>query len=174
MPTSDRTIKWIENLADQERSISQGERGGVDLFHTKEEILSVETTVFVRELAYQLNYLAKLFNNRVAEPSLQIRVQTSPDLPDSIVLTRNSLRLNVTRCQAGVVQIQCDKIISKESSSGFTLNGSSVMFSGTIEANFETFHDVKWYFLGAPIEGEQVARHYLTEFLQVSRGNPSA
>jgi hypothetical protein len=43
------------------------------------------------------------------------------------------------------------------------------MFSAVIEAQFETFDDVAWLFLGTPINAEQVARHYLTEFIQATR-----
>jgi hypothetical protein len=46
-----------------------------------------------------------------------------------------------------------------------------MMFSGLVEAKFGAFHDVEWYFLGNPIGAEQLARHYLTEFIQISRGS---
>ena len=48
-----------------------------------------------------------------------------------------------------------------------------MMFSGRVEAKFGTFHDVEWYFLGNRVNAELLARHYLTEFIQVSRDSLS-
>ena len=76
------------------------------------------------------------------------------------------MRLTLTKAQPGVVQLQCDKLIPKYGTSDLK---ASVMFSGLIEAKFGAFHDVQWVFLGSEIGAEQVARHYLTEFIQASR-----
>jgi hypothetical protein len=165
MATSDRTIKWIENLADQELLIKAGERVSIDILSTKDEVLAVETASFVRDLLYHFDYLTRLFNGRVNQSTLQIKLQR-PDNQDSFSLVRNSLRLNISLRQPGVVQFQCDKKQSDSLTSGSRV---SMMFSGMVEAKFGTFHDVEWYFLGNRVSAEQVARHYLTEFIQVSR-----
>jgi hypothetical protein len=76
------------------------------------------------------------------------------------------MRLAVTRPRPGVVKLQCDKQLpSEDAGPGKT----SMMFSGVIEGAFGTFHDVEWTFLGSRVSAEQVARHYLTEFIQLSR-----
>jgi hypothetical protein len=165
MATSDRTIKWIENLADQELLIKAGEKVSIDILNTKDEVLAVETTSFVRDLLYHFDYLTRLFNARVNQPTLQIKLVRA-ESHDAFTAVRNSLRLAVSLRQPGVVQFQCDKIREGES---FSASRVSMMFSGMVEAKFGTFHDVEWYFLGNRVSAEQVARHYLTEFIQVSR-----
>jgi hypothetical protein len=166
MSTSHRTIKWIENLADQERLIKAGERVSIDICTTKDEVLTVETTTFVRDLFYHLEYLSRLFNSRVHELSLEIKISRSENL-EGFALSRNRMRLTLGKAQLGVVKLTCEKIFDGDGLSKG--NRASVMFSGLIEAKFGTFHDVEWYFLGSRVSAEQVARHYLTEFIQSSR-----
>lgn len=168
MFTSNRTIKWIENLAEQELLINAGQRVSIDILTTKEEVLTAETATFVRDLYYHFEYLIQLFNLRVSHPSLQIKLARNSEHLDGFSLSRNGMRLSLTKSQPGVVQLQCDKLIREEESRS---NRTSMMFSGLIEANFGTFHDVEWNFLGSRVAAEQVARHYLTEFIQVSRSN---
>lgn len=165
MLTSHRTIKWIENLAEQELSIKAGERASIDILTTKEEVLNVETATFVRELLSQFDYLIQLFNLRVNQEPMQIKLLRNSDHMEGFSLSRNLMRLSVGKSQPGLVKLQCDKQIREDDRSVKT----SVMFSGLIEAKFGTFHDVEWAFLGSRVTPEQVARHYLTEFIQVSR-----
>ncbi len=164
MVTSNRTIKWIESLAEQELSIRSGERSSIDLLATKDEVLSVETTSFLRELNQHFEYLVKLFDLRVNQEALKIKILKNEDFQEGFSLLRNELRLLVGKPRLGVVQFTCDKRITGEAR-------SSVMFSGVVEAKFGTFHDVEWHFLGSQVTAEQVARHYLTEFIQVSRSS---
>ncbi len=165
MSTSNRTIKWIENLADQELSIRAGERASIDILTTKDEVLIVETTTFVRDLFYHFEYLAKLFNSRVNRSDLQMRVLKSDNF-DQFSITRNQMRMSLSMRQPGAVQLQCDKMMSEGPGKGSKV---SFMFSGMVEAKFGTFHDVEWFFLGSRVTAEQVARHYLTEFIQATR-----
>lgn len=167
MLTSNRTIKWVENLADQELLITAGERGSIDICTTKDEVLVVETATFVRDLFFHFEYLVELFNSRVNRPPLQIKLTRQGERLEGFALSRNRHRLILFQSQPGAVQLQCDKLIGDEGSRD---NRTSLMFSGLIEAKFGAFHDVEWVFLGNPIGAEQVARHYLTEFIQVSRG----
>jgi hypothetical protein len=164
MVTSNRTIKWIESLAEQELSIRSGERASIDLLATKDEVLSVETTSFLRELNQQFDYLVRLFDLRVNQDALKIKILKNEDILEGFTLLRNELRLLVTKPRLGVVQITCDKRLTGDSR-------PSVMFSGVVEAKFGIFHDVEWLFLGSQVTAEQVARHYLTEFIQVSRSS---
>jgi hypothetical protein len=166
MLTSDRTIRWIENLAEQELLIKSGEKASIDIGTTKEEVLAVETASFMRELYYQFEYLIQLFNSRVSQPPLQIRIVRNGDGLDGFCVSRNEMRLALTRPQAGIVKFQCDKLLGPDAPGAAR---TSIMFSGAIEGAFGTFHDVEWTFLGSRVQAEQVARHYLTEFIQVSR-----
>lgn len=166
MGTSNRTIKWIENLAEQELSIRSGERVSFDIGTTKEEVLSVETATFARELCHHFEDMVGLFNQRVKESHLEIKLLRGSDRGDGFSLTRNRMRLVVQRRLPGTVQLQCEKLLPTDS---FSSARTSVMFSGLIEARFGVFDDVEWVFLGSPVLPEQVARHYLTEFIQVSR-----
>ena len=167
MSTSHRTIKWIENLADQELRILAGESSSIDICSTKDEVLSIESASFVRDLIYLFDYLIRLFNSKV-QSELQIKVLRS-DNPDNFVLERNQLRLALSRPQDGVVQLQCDKLMANDGQA--RAFKTSMMFSGRVESKFGTFHDVEWYFLGSRVTAEQLARHYLTEFIQVSRSS---
>lgn len=160
MVTSNRTIKWIESLADQEIRIRAGERSSIDLLATKDEVLSLETSSFLRELYGHFDYLVKLFNLRVSQDAL--RILKGEDIQEGFHLLRHDLRLLVARPRPGVVQIACDRRIGAD-------GRTSVMFTGTVEAKFGIFHDVCWHFLGSSVTAEQVARHYLTEFIQASR-----
>ncbi|MFM8315532.1 MAG: hypothetical protein ACKOA8_14710 [Deltaproteobacteria bacterium] len=165
MFTSDKTIKWIENLAEQECLIQLGEKSSLDICSVKDEVLSTETSSFVRALFYHFEYLTKLFNARVEVPFLKIKVQSKEENFKSFTLSRNRISLTVTGNQPGAIQLQGVREDSGE------MGVNSVIFSGLIEGRFETFDEVKWFFLDNPILPEQVARHYLTEFLQVSRSN---
>jgi len=167
MLTSNRTIRWIENLAEQELLIRAGEKASIDIGTTKDEVLAVETASFLRELFYQFDYLVGLFNSRVNQSALQIKLSRSGEGVDGFTFTRNKLRLVVSRPLPGVVKFQCDKQIPADDAGPGKI---SMMFSGVIEGAFGTFHDVEWTFLGSRVSAEQVARHYLTEFIQVSRG----
>lgn len=161
--TSNRTKEWVKNLADQELSICAGERGSIDIYTTKEQILTAETETILKELQHHFAYLVKLFNSRVNQDSLKI--QLAKDNSNRLFsLSRNGMRLLVTRPQLGVIQLVCDKKMAGAAR-------SSVMFSGLVEAKFGIFHDVEWHFLGSRVTTEQVARHYLTEFIQVSRAS---
>ena len=166
MSTNHRTIKWIENLAEQELSIRAGERASHDISLTKEEVLSVETVSFIRELFHHFEYMVRLFNLRVNQPTLQFKLLRNGERLDGFSIVRNGMKLVLNRTQTGLVQIQCDKLIARE---GFAGTRSSVMFTGIVEARFGTFDDVEWHFLGNTVSAEQVARHYLTEFIQISR-----
>jgi hypothetical protein len=165
MFTSDKTIKWVENLAEQECLIQLGEKSSVDLCNAKDEVLTNETSTFVRSLFYHFEYLTRLFNSRVEVPFLKIKIQSKGENFNSFSISRNRINLIVTGSQMGAIHLQC----VREDSGQAGIN--SVVFSGLIEGRFETFHEVKWYFLDSSILPEQVARHYLTEFLQVSRSS---
>jgi hypothetical protein len=162
--TSNRTIKWIESLAEQELSIRSGDRVSIDLFKTKDEVLFVETATFIRDLYYHLDYLTGLFNLRVMDDSMVLRLTKLGDGTENFQVGRGDMRLLVSSAKPGVIQFQCEKRLDPASPSR-----TSVMFSGVIEAQFGLFHEVEWSFLGSHVMPEQVARHYLTEFIQVSR-----
>lgn len=168
MSTSSRTIKWIESLADQEKLIKAGEKASIDIGTAKDEVLTVETVSFVHDLFYHCDYLISLFNSRVEQSELQLKL--TRETAGQFQLARNGMKLHVGTPQPGVVQLQCDKMISDPVT---RQNKPSMMFSGRVEAKFGTFHDVEWYFLGNRVNAELLARHYLTEFIQVSRGSQS-
>ncbi len=165
MFTSDKTIKWVENLADQECLILSGEKSSLDLCNAKEEVMNNETSFFVRSLFYYFEYLTRLFNARVDDTFLRLKIVAQGENFNTFTISRNRINLRVVGAQPGAIHLQC----IREDSGEMGIN--SVVFSGLIEARFETFHEVKWYFLDSMILPEQVARHYLTEFLQVSRSN---
>lgn len=160
--TSDRSIRWIENLAEQELSISEGRSANVDICSTKEEVLLEETSHFLREIAHHLSYLSKLFNAKMEKVEFQIKVKRGSSPGDGLTLVRGDVRLHLRSQNAASVQLQCLR-------SDLTQGKESVLSSGLIEAQFVTFHDIEWQFLGVRVTAEQVARHYMTEFLQVSR-----
>lgn len=162
--TSDRTIKWIESLAEQELSIKSGDRLSIDLCTTKDQVLSVETATFIRDLYYHVDYLTRLFNLRVADESMQLNIAKISDGTEGFQVARSEMRLMIASAKPGIIQIQCEK---KMDIDGAVRN--TVMVSGTIEAGFGLFHEVEWSFLGSRVVAEQVARHYLTEFIQLSR-----
>jgi len=166
MSTSNRSIKWIENLADQELLIKAGEKVSIDIFATKDEVLAIETSTYLRDLLYHFEYLVRLFNVRVSQTGLELKLNRLEG-SHGFTVSRNFMRLTVMRPQPGVVSLQCDKVTVIDNRTQKT----SVMFSGIAEAKFGTFHDVEWYFLGSRVSAEQVARHYLTEFIQVTRSN---
>lgn len=161
MDTSNRTITWIENLAEQELLIRAGEKSSIDICTTKDEVILVETSTFVRELFHHFSYLAKLFNLRINQENLCIKVEQLGST-EGFFLVRNGMRLMVESSGTGVVRFVGSKITAKGAR-------PAVMFSGAVEAKFGTFNDVEWHFLGSSVTGEQLARHYLTEFIQVSR-----
>lgn len=160
MATSEKTIKWVENLADQEIRIYSGEKASLDLTVTKDKVLSVDTTTFMRDLFFHFEYLIQLFNFRIKNTSVQIKL-TKTDNLETFFLVRHQMKLMAQRKQLGAIMISCEKMVSEEK--------ATLMFTGAIEARFGTFHDVEWNFLGSKVTAEQVARHYLTEFVQVSR-----
>lgn len=163
MMTSDRTIRWIENLAEQELLIKSGEKSSIDISTTKGEVLSVETGNFVQDLLHQFEYLVRLFNSRVETDSLQIKLLRGSDSGSGFSLIRNRMKLTLSAPSPGLIQLSCMKIVEEVPPK------TSVMFTGVIESQFGTFHDVEWFFLGTKVGAEQVARHYLTEFIQASR-----
>jgi hypothetical protein len=170
MSTSNRTIKWIENLAEQELLIRAGERASIDICSTKDEVLSVETSAFLRDLYHHIDYLVRLFNSRMVESDLQIKLQRTTDNANGFQISRNHRRLMLSGPNPGVVHFQCEKFLSGTGEAVRTQK-TSVLFSGMVEARFGTFHDVEWFSLGSKITSEQLSRHYLTEFIQVSRGD---
>lgn len=169
MLTSDSSIRWIESLAEQEVMISAGQRASLDITKTKEDVMAVATSGYVRQLFFQLEYLVRLFNGHVSETDLGIRVLKDGERIDRFALSRNQMSLQVSSSRPGVVQIQCDRVINE----GLTGSRTSVLFSGLLEARFGAFDEVEWHFLGNPVMAEQVARHYLTEFIQTSRNGSS-
>src|SRR5690606_34922690 len=130
-----RSIKWIENLADQELRIRSGERASIDICRTKDEVLLAETDAFLRDLYQQCENLVKLFNGRVKDDALQIKLQF-PLEEDKVGfrLIRNELTLTVSRSGLGVVQFSCRKRMAD--------SRDTVMFTGVVEAVFGIFHDV--------------------------------
>lgn len=166
MSSSIRTIKWIENLAEQELLIRSGARVAIDITATKDEVLLAETVSFLREFYSHCDYLIGLFNSRVSEVGLDIKLRRNGEKLDGFSISRNSMRLTVQQAQAGVIGVQCEKLLTTEVMSP---TKASTMFSSTIEADFGSFHDVIWQCLGNPVTAEQLARHYLTEFIQASR-----
>ncbi|MFM8313446.1 MAG: hypothetical protein ACKOA8_04105 [Deltaproteobacteria bacterium] len=160
---SDSSIKWIENLAEQEGLILSGVLPNLDISRTRDEVLAVSTSVFMRELKAQWLMLSKLFNSRMKEPAFCITWGEISERPDNFFLERNSVRLVVTSVRSGSIQIKCEKL-SLESPSK-----TSTVFSGVLEGRFSNFDEVTWHFLEKPITAEQFSRYYLTEFLQSSR-----
>jgi len=158
---SDSSIKWIENLAEQEGLISSGQLSSLDLSRTRDEILRVSTVVFLRELKSQSVSLSKLFNSYMKEPRFGILWGEIPDREDCFYLERNSVRLNISFSRPGLIQVTCEKKTENLR--------ISPIFSGVLEARFSSFDEVAWYFLEKAISGEQITRYYLTEFLQSSR-----
>lgn len=168
MSTSSRTIRWIEDLAEQEILISNGQRTSIDLGKTKDQVLGVETASYVRDLFYYFDYLTRLFNERVQQTNLQIRLTRMSDKLEGFHLVRNGMTLVLDSSSPGIIQFRCEKQVGVDGM-GMGPSRKSVMFSGVVEAAFGAFDDVEWQFLGSRITAEQLARHYLTEFIQVSR-----
>jgi len=164
MATSDRTIRWIESLAKQEELITSGEKSALDLGMTKDEVLIGETDGFVRDVVYHLEYLVRLFNSRVNNSHIQIRLVRATK-NQAFSLNRNKMKFTLVTPKPGKIQIQCLKIMAEGAS---TVPKTSIMFSGTVEAHFGVFNDIDWQFLCQTVTSEQVAKHYLTEFIQVS------
>ncbi|NBX92399.1 MAG: hypothetical protein EB078_04225 [Proteobacteria bacterium] len=160
---SDSSIKWVENLAEQEQLIRLGKLPGLDIGQTRGEVLAVGTAVFLRQLRTQFLLLVKLFNARMAEPSLNIQLVDIPEKTDGFYLQRNHVKLSVVSNRSGFIQIQCEK------SSPEVSTRPSIVFSGVVEGRFSNFEEVNWVFLENPINAEQLSRYYLTEFLQSSR-----
>jgi hypothetical protein len=167
MSTSDRTIHWIENLAEQESSIQSGERSSIDIGLTKGEVLSKETSHFLRELFYHFDYLVKLFNLRLNSDASALLISRSESQASEggFSLQRNFCNLSILCFKPGTVQLHCEKLIEP----GENTQSKTILFNGTILAEFGQFYEVGWRFLNEPISAEQLARHYLTEFIQVSR-----
>ncbi len=145
-------------------SIRSGDRLSIDLCTTKDEVLSVETATFIRDLYYHFDYLTRLFNLRVNEEGMQLKIAKAGEAYEGFQVTRGEMKLAVLSGKPGAIQFQCEKRLDPSSHSR-----TSTMFSGMIEAEFGLFHEVDWSFLGNRVAPEQVARHYLTEFIQVSR-----
>ncbi|MBI4404519.1 MAG: hypothetical protein HY537_10175 [Deltaproteobacteria bacterium] len=167
MPTSDRSIRWIENLAMQERSIQSGQKSSIDLCQAKDDILTAETRAFVQDTCRHLEYLIALFNERIGMEPGQAQVCRIGNQSDFFAVSRNGMRLVLSAPRSGAIQIQCEKISLDDP----RRLRASVMFSGLVEARFGAFHEIEWYFLGSKVGPEQIARHYITEFLQASRTN---
>lgn len=161
--TSDRSIRWIENLAEQELLLLES-KGSYDLCSTREEILASETLGFLNELRFQLEYLVRLFNAKVgdrgvgprSEGGQTIEVTKTSSPQEEIRLSRNGVVLEVASRKPGAVHLVCRR-------------GESALSSGTVEADFSSFHELHWKFLGEVVTSEKAACHFLTEFLQVSR-----
>jgi hypothetical protein len=162
---SSRTIQWIENLADQEGQICSGRRSSLDLSSTKESLLAGETLFFLEELHSGIDYLVSVFNARVSG-ECELRVQAT-SRPSGFSISRNGVRLSVHLHRPGLIQFLCDKHASDSETSWESR--SYRLFSGTVEAQFGNFNEVEWASLGSVVTPEQVVRHYLTEFIQVSR-----
>lgn len=160
---SNGSVKWIENLAEQEGLISAGKLSELDISRTKEEVLALSTTAFTRELKSFFAGCVKLFNSRMKQSSLTLSLGEFPDLIDGFFIQRGHCRLSFISHQPGTIQIQCEK-----THSGFLVQSSPV-FSGQIQAKFVSFDDVGWFFLEKLVSPEQLCRFYLTEFIQVSR-----
>jgi hypothetical protein len=161
--TSDHSIKWIENLAEQEGLILSGQLPTLDITKTREEVLAVATSVFLRELKAHWITLSRLFNSRMKDTPLGIEWGTPTEKIDGFYLVRNSVRLSISSSRPGSVQIQCEKV-------GVEIpTRPSMIFSGVVEARFSNFDEVNWFFLEKNISVEQLARYYLTEFIQSSR-----
>jgi len=129
MFTSHRTIKWIESLAEQELLVSSGERSSIDILTTKEEVLSVETASFMRDLYSHFDYLVGLFNARVSQPSLQVTLARMGEGAEGFSLSRNEMRLTLNSCQAGFIQVACHKWLPDPEGKG---RRPTVMFSALI------------------------------------------
>lgn len=160
---SDHSIKWIENLAEQEGLILSGQLPSLDITKTREEVLAISTSVFLRELRAQWITLSQLFNARMKEAPLSIVWGSLSDKADGFYLLRNSVRLSVSASRPGSIQVQCEKIIVESPVR------KSMIFSGVIEARFSSFDEVHWFFLEKNVSVDQLARYYLTEFIQSSR-----
>lgn len=107
MLTSNKTIKWVENLAEQECLIQLGEKSSLDICSVKDDILITETNAFIRALFYQFEYLIRLFNSKVDLPALKIKIQSREEGENRFALSRNRINLIITGTQIGVVQLQC-------------------------------------------------------------------
>lgn len=162
---SDSSLKWIENLAEQDALISLGKLSELDLGQTKEEVLALNTTAFIRELKAHCHTFVKIFNGRMQEPSLSLSIDGLADKADGFMVLRNGFRLLFMTHQMGTIQIQCEKGDNQK------LNPFSPVFSGQIQAKFQSFDEVSWFFLEKPVTAEQFCRFYLTEFISVSRSS---
>lgn len=151
---SSRTVSWIENLATQENEIVQGERVSIDIGSAKDRLLESETLLFNRSLLCSFRELCASLNRRLPPEASPIRVKRVADSGEEFSVERIPLQL-LFRCQVGVIQFVCDK-------------AGELQFSGSIEARFSAFYELDWLFLGSKVSAEQVARHYLTELLQLT------
>ena len=166
MDTSEPTPKWIENLAEQEFLLRAGDAVfGSDI--SEKDKLVLETSHFMRQLQDHFAYMVDTFNLRMNQPELRIKNAEKGAEGEILSLSRNGLRLPVQVPQPGRIQFLCDKL------PGDFGGKPSVMFTGGVEAEFES-EDLRWQFLGNTISAEQLARHYLAEFLQTSRPIPTS
>lgn len=161
-----RTVSWIKNLASQECSIHAGERSSFDISLTRDAVLSTETLLFVHDLYTQIEHSIDIFNRECVLEDLKIKMSSPAHRFYSFALMRNSMRLNITSYQAGTIQFQCEKNWTENIEN--TLK-TSLMFSGLVEAKFGAFDEIQWLSLGVVVSAEQVARNYLSEFIQLSR-----
>lgn len=155
MALSSRTMDWIESLVVQEKEILTGDRLSIDLGHAKDGLLSAETVHFVRALHCKFAELAVFVNRRLPETSCPVSVITVCEGGEEFVVERLPVRL-CFKSRPGSINFSCDRI------------SAGLQFTGSIEARFGVFYEIDWMFLGARVTAEQIARHHLTELLQIT------
>jgi len=153
---------WIESLAAQENSILSGERTGLDISQTKEDILSLESSLFLQALYSQYESLVPLFNTKCPNPVAKLALSSTlaEGKMASFYIHRNAYRLILGKQSQGFINFRCEKDREGET--------PHVLFSGTVEAVFGQFHEIHWDYLTSPITAEQLALHCFTEFIQTS------
>ena len=158
--------RWIESLADQERSIFLGERLSFDLGLTKEQVVQEETLRFLEEICQHFSSLSEAFNSRISdEDALKLAV-SSPELTQTVFwVSRKDMRLDVCANYHGVIKFQAHR----RTDPTLSWSRASLLFTGQVEVTFGPFNEVSWLLLGNEVSAEQIAQHYLTEFIQISR-----
>ncbi len=157
MEISVHSLRWVERLAEQESGVQAGERSQVDLFQVREEVLLLESSQFLRELRTAFETLGKLFNEQMFSEEAKIQIQPTSETRDGFSLLRLNIRIQFESARPGVIQVQIKRV---------AVENPIHLSTATLEAQFGTFDEVTWLFLGEKINSEQVARHFLTELVQ--------
>lgn len=163
-------VAWIKELVKAEQQMEESGMIDMSYGYDQDRMLAQETLQLLLRLKTEFVDASTAFNELKPSPLGRVKVYGIAKTHADFMLFRNGFKMIFSLKTAGQIAIRFN-FIGSNYLPGQTAEGgpgTKLMEEQIIEAKWGPFGEMRWEYMGQPIQVEYMIRHYMTMFLRES------